>query len=333
MLLRSAMRYYRLWIYSCNGVLLLSVIVFAVVGGFILADLRMRFVPLPLYHPTLLYGYVALLLQAGVLQAVGCVSAVRLNERWLNVYWLLMLVLLVGDVLVGIVWVFLFSSLTSGLSAHLRLKLHAEYGVSSSSDAMALWERLQREHNCCGAQGPVDYNETQWFTDIWPQMTQDLNETRNSSSNILRAEADYSIIPMNEWPHRWPWPVPVTCCRKDYKWTNTSRRGSLFVSSKRSPKKMCSLQGCTEPIRQWLQRSADLLFILGYCVIAFLKLCFLGILRYEIREMIQKIRLLQGELQALPDLATIGMPSPNHVDKPSNGNNNELEMKELTNHR
>lgn len=31
-------------------------------------------------------------------------------------------------------------------------------------------------------------------------------------------------------------------------------------------------------------------------MIAFLKLCFLGILRYEIKEMIQKIKLLQIEM-------------------------------------
>lgn len=36
--------------------------------------------------------------------------------------------------------------------------------------------------------------------------------------------------------------------------------------------------------------------MLGYCVIAFLKLSFLGILRYEIKEMIQKIKLLQTEM-------------------------------------
>lgn len=32
-------------------------------------------------------------------------------------------------------------------------------------------------------------------------------------------------------------------------------------------------------------------------MLAFLKLCFLGILRYEIREMIQKIRILRTELE------------------------------------
>lgn len=46
----------------------------------------------------------------------------------------------------------------------------------------------------------------------------------------------------------------------------------------------------------WLRNTADILFVIGYCVIAFLKLSFLGILRYEIKEMIQKIKLLQTEM-------------------------------------
>lgn len=55
-------------------------------------------------------------------------------------------------------------------------------------------------------------------------------------------------------------------------------------------------QGCMDALIQWLRQTADILFVLGYCVIAFLKLCFLGILRYEIKEMIQKIKLLQQEM-------------------------------------
>lgn len=54
-------------------------------------------------------------------------------------------------------------------------------------------------------------------------------------------------------------------------------------------------QGCIDKVIAWLKNSADILFVLGYCVIAFLKLSFLGILRYEIKEMIQKIKLLQAE--------------------------------------
>lgn len=56
------------------------------------------------------------------------------------------------------------------------------------------------------------------------------------------------------------------------------------------------LQGCVERLAAWMRSTADILFVLGYCVIAFLKLSFLGILRYEIKEMIQKIKLLQTEL-------------------------------------
>lgn len=58
----------------------------------------------------------------------------------------------------------------------------------------------------------------------------------------------------------------------------------------------------------WIRHTADILFVLGYCVIAFLKLCFLGILRYEIKEMIQKIKLLQTEMAQSILNAELGEP-------------------------
>ncbi|KAF6215117.1 hypothetical protein GE061_009866 [Apolygus lucorum] len=57
-------------------------------------------------------------------------------------------------------------------------------------------------------------------------------------------------------------------------------------------------QNCHRIILDWLNSTAHILFVLGYCVIAFIKLCFLGILRYEIREMIQKIKLVQESEKA-----------------------------------
>jgi len=47
---------------------------------------------------------------------------------------------------------------------------------------------------------------------------------------------------------------------------------------------------CAKPLGEWLSTSADALFVIGLCVIGFLKLTFLGLLRFEIREMIQKIK-------------------------------------------
>lgn len=73
--------------------------------------------------------------------------------------------------------------------------------------------------------------------------------------------------------------LPLTCCEP-----------SVNVSE---PCQNPYVRGCEETLVRWLRKTADLLFVLGFCVIAFAKLCFLGILRYEIREMIQKIRMLR----------------------------------------
>lgn len=53
--------------------------------------------------------------------------------------------------------------------------------------------------------------------------------------------------------------------------------------------------GCADKILAWVDNVTDILFVIGFCIIVFLKGCFLAILRYEIKEMIQKIRLLNGE--------------------------------------
>ncbi|KAK2725655.1 uncharacterized protein LOC136032099 isoform X2 [Artemia franciscana] len=63
--------------------------------------------------------------------------------------------------------------------------------------------------------------------------------------------------------------------------------------------------GCVSPLAAWLQQSAAVLFVLNYCVLAFVKVCFLAILRHELKEMIQKIELLKTQDTAplFPELA------------------------------
>jgi hypothetical protein len=57
--------------------------------------------------------------------------------------------------------------------------------------------------------------------------------------------------------------------------------------------------GCGASLRRWLNRSADALFVIGLCVIAFLKLTFLGLMRFEMREMMDKIRILRREKEQM----------------------------------
>lgn len=60
-------RYYRLWIYTCNAVLLMAVIVFCgVAGKVLLADYRRLLINgLNLGQPSFIYAYLALLVQSG----------------------------------------------------------------------------------------------------------------------------------------------------------------------------------------------------------------------------------------------------------------------------
>lgn len=60
-------RYYRLWIYTCNAVLLIAVIIFCCIAGkVLLADYRRLLVNgLNLGQPSFIYAYLALLVQSG----------------------------------------------------------------------------------------------------------------------------------------------------------------------------------------------------------------------------------------------------------------------------
>lgn len=255
-----AMRYYRLWIYACNVVLLGSALGFVAAGARTLifsGDPRRRLVPgVPgPFDPTTLYAVLALAAQLGLVQLLGCVAARRLSARLLNAYWLLLLALLFGDAVVGVAWVFRFEKMRAELRPTLRLRLQTEYAKEARFSEQ--WDMLQREYSCCGLTGPRDFGSR------WPQ----------------------------------------SCCAP--------------TSNISDPCQTPHPKGCDESLLKWLRRTADLLFVLGFCVIAFTKLCFLGILRYEIREMIQKIRLLR---EPPPPPTPFSQPLAQIVSDPSNNN-------------
>jgi hypothetical protein len=108
-----------------------------------------------LYQPTFLYAYVALFVQCGVLQAIGCVGALRLNQKLLSGYWTLLLVLLIGDVLVGLVWIFRLDSIKTHLRPQLKQRLIFQYG--NDSQFTQTWDWVQTNDMCCGVEGPMDF--------------------------------------------------------------------------------------------------------------------------------------------------------------------------------
>lgn len=197
----------------------------------------------------------------------------------------MLLILLFGDVVIGIFWVFRFDKICQELKPSLKFRLHHEYGYNN--ELTTLWDRLQMDFACCGVNNAMDFghvNRTGAHMLAW------IPETNPAAIYV----------------------VPTSCCTSitEERPLNTSGNSS----KEQEHRALCQevhTEGCEEKLQVYLRQSADILFILGYCVIAFLKLCFLGILRYEIREMIQKIKILQSEMDQRPSIISLDNSSQN----------------------
>lgn len=72
MFLTKAMRYYRVWIYSCNAALFAATLFFLITFAWLAADSRLPLFPsIKMYHPTIIYAMLALLVQAGIVQVIS----------------------------------------------------------------------------------------------------------------------------------------------------------------------------------------------------------------------------------------------------------------------
>lgn len=360
------MRYYRLWIYTCNTVLFLSVLVFLVTSTYFFSDnRRMLFTSVRFYQPSFLYAYVALIMQGGVIQVIGCVAVLRLNERLLNAYWLILLGLLVGDVVVGGYWLTRYAGIAAGLGDDLRGRFAAEYR-DGDSEFRRLWDGLQEDNRCCGVDGPLDFNATWWqqrqhrefasakpsSADLQFKLEEEvflpwsccLSESRYSPKNLenrissdgsgggpvaqantirWRLEEKKRLEKEEEEDERRRAAEEEDRRRKERERTRNPGPFSPEVMVAEGPVLLedswCRFsnsgradwhhhEGCRGPVRDWLHATADSLFVIGFCVIGFLKFTFIGLLRIEIKEMIQKIRVLKNEDQ-IEYFTAIGFPA------------------------
>ena len=93
---------------------------------------------------------------------MGFVAALRLNEKLLNAYWISLLVLLIGDILIGGVWMIKFDTITENLTSDLQRRLSSEYVAKSGNQFRPIFDHLQKNSQCCGVVSPLDYNATFW---------------------------------------------------------------------------------------------------------------------------------------------------------------------------
>lgn len=123
-----------------------------------------------------------------------------------------------------------------------------------------VWDDIQANWNCCGVDGPTDYNVSTWAS---------------------------HFLPLPESQHL---VLPLSCCHPEEPTFGPPHNECITKMNEH-----VFSNGCYDHIYLWLQNSTDLLLVLGFCVITFVKLCFLFLLRSEIKEMIEKIKVIKGE--------------------------------------
>ncbi|XP_075680601.1 uncharacterized protein LOC113791597 [Dermatophagoides pteronyssinus] len=255
----KAMQYYRIWIYSCNAALFIGTFIYVVAFITVITDSRLSLFPnIRLYHPSFIYAYLAIIIQGGLVQAIGCLGALKLNESYLHLYLVTMSILVFGDAIVGVAWALRYKNITMNLKSDLKNQIFNEY--DTNIEIRNVWDDIQVNWNCCGVDGPTDYNVSTW---------------------ALR------YLPLPESQHL---VLPLSCCHPEEPTFGPPHNECITKMNEH-----VFSNGCYEHIYLWLQNSTDLLLVLGFCVITFVKLCFLFLLRSEIKEMIEKIKVIKGE--------------------------------------
>lgn len=79
-------------------------------------------------EPSLVLAYIVIAIQAGILQAIGCLGAIRMKERLIQTFWYLILALTFVDVLFLMYWLNRYDFITKSLRHHLTTRLTYDYG-------------------------------------------------------------------------------------------------------------------------------------------------------------------------------------------------------------
>lgn len=66
-----------------------------------------------------------------------------MNEKLLTIYWNLLVILLFGDAVVGVIWLFRYNILVTNLRNDLKLKLNNEYGFHTSFEVSTFYLKIK----------------------------------------------------------------------------------------------------------------------------------------------------------------------------------------------
>ncbi|CAG2167541.1 unnamed protein product [Oppiella nova] len=130
----------------------------------------------------------------GLIGFCGCCGAFKEN-RWI-LYSLFLLVIFALELTVGILAVIFQEKVVAELKIELTNKLQTDYGLQSSFTAAI--DLAQTKFDCCGIEGPKDYEKSVWRAQRMNGQNSNVSRTCCLLQNKLEKQAHNNPRPVNE---------------------------------------------------------------------------------------------------------------------------------------
>ncbi|XP_054159913.1 CD151 antigen-like [Oppia nitens] len=126
----------------------------------------------------------------------GCCGAVKENRWILIIYSLFLMVIFAMELTVGVLAIIFQEKVVAELKLELTNKLQTDYGLHSSFTAAI--DLAQTKFECCGIDGPKDYDRSVWKTTRMNGMNSNVSRTCCLLQNKLEPQAHNNPRPVNE---------------------------------------------------------------------------------------------------------------------------------------
>lgn len=107
---------------------------------------------------------VILLIGAGIIVLItgiiGCIGAVRKNRSFLTVYFVLLLIIFLAELIAGILGFIYYDSIHAELSEDLKSNMNRKYNQTGEEALTKAVDEMQQDFKCCGVQMYSDWSNS-----------------------------------------------------------------------------------------------------------------------------------------------------------------------------
>ncbi|XP_047478834.1 CD151 antigen-like isoform X1 [Penaeus chinensis] len=223
-------------VFFMTGVAVMVVGVWCVAGDG--RDVMLALAPTPADTPTLIHLSYGLVGAGGVVlltSILGVWAALKENKCGLGMYVTIVVLVITGEVAVGVLGVMYQLRAVNSLGESLTTRLKALYGTPGHETFTLAVDYVQYQLQCCGVSGPADWVESRW-----------LAESAGGPGRVVPLTC--CTLHPDAHAHINPKPINVTLCQSEEELSNRVARFQ---------------QGCVGRVVGWVQAQSGLITGVG----------------------------------------------------------------------